>query len=83
MDNKTNCLTTVGKDNVVVFEKAARKPLQGVKYRYLTRNELERLQTLPDNYTLPVSYSKANHMIGNGWTVDVIAHLFTPLSNQI
>ena len=38
-------------------------------------NELERLQTVPDGYTLGVPITKARHMLGNGWTVDVIAHI--------
>lgn len=36
----------------------------------------ERLQTLPDNYTQGVSDSQRYKMLGNGWTVDVIAHIF-------
>lgn len=38
-------------------------------------NELERLQTVPDGYTSGVPITKARHMLGNGWTVDVIAHI--------
>lgn len=38
--------------------------------------ECERLQTLPDNYTEGVSDTQRYKMIGNGWTVDVIAHIF-------
>jgi DNA (cytosine-5)-methyltransferase 3A len=44
--------------------------------RRLTVNECERLQTLPDNYTGGVSNTQRYKMIGNGWTVDVIAHIF-------
>jgi DNA (cytosine-5)-methyltransferase 3A len=65
-DDKTNCLTTVQKDNVVV---------QGMTWRKLTPVECERLQTLPDNYTEGVSKTQRYKMIGNGWTVDVIAHI--------
>jgi DNA-cytosine methyltransferase len=43
----------------------------------LTPIECERLQTLPDNYTEGVSNSQRYKMIGNGWTVDVIAHIFS------
>lgn len=75
MDNKTNCLTTVGKDNVASANKVGRTPLNEVKWRYLTRNEMERLQTVPDNYTASVSLNQAGKMLGNGWTVDVIAHI--------
>jgi site-specific DNA-cytosine methylase len=38
--------------------------------------ECERLQTLPDNYTEGVSNTQRYKAIGNGWTVDVIAHIF-------
>jgi DNA-cytosine methyltransferase len=41
--------------------------------------ECERLQTLPDNYTEGVSNTQRYKMIGNGWTVDVIAHIFESL----
>ena len=64
---KSNCLTTVQKDNVVVSE--------DYLYRKLTPLECERLQTLPDNYTEGVSNTQRYKMIGNGWTVDVIAHI--------
>ena len=46
--------------------------------RRLSVLECERLQTLPDNYTLVdgVSNQKRNEMIGNAWTVDIISHIF-------
>lgn len=43
--------------------------------RKLTPVECERLQTLPDNYTEGISNSSRYKAIGNGWTVDVIAHI--------
>ena len=43
--------------------------------RKLTPIEYERLQTLPDNYTAGVSDGARYKAIGNGWTVDVIAHI--------
>lgn len=48
--------------------------------RKLTPVEYERLQTLPDNYTAGVSDGARYKAIGNGWTVDVIAHIFTFLN---
>ena len=71
-DDKTNCLTTVQKDNVVV---------EGMTWRKLTPIECERLQTLPDNYTEGVSKTQRYKMIGNGWTVDVIAHILKGIKN--
>lgn len=47
--------------------------------RKLTPIECERLQTIPDNYTNHVSNSQRYKMLGNGWTVDVIAHIFKNL----
>ena len=44
--------------------------------RKLTPTEYERLQTLPDGYTEGVSDSQRYKMLGNWWTVDVIAHIF-------
>jgi DNA-cytosine methyltransferase len=46
------------------------------KIRRLTPIECERLQTVKDNYTNHVSDSQRYRMLGNGWTVDVIAHIF-------
>lgn len=43
--------------------------------RKLTPIEAERLQTLPDNYTEGVSDTQRYKQVGNGWTVDVIAHI--------
>ena len=45
--------------------------------RRLTPVECERLQTIKDNYTNHVSDSQRYKMIGNGWTVDVIVHIFS------
>jgi site-specific DNA-cytosine methylase len=42
------------------------------KWRYPTPIELERLQTLPDNYTAGQSYNKRYSHIGNGWNVETI-----------
>lgn len=41
--------------------------------------EYERLQTVPDNYTAHVSNTQRYKMLGNGWTVDVIAHIFNSI----
>jgi DNA-cytosine methyltransferase len=49
------------------------------RIRRLTPIECERLQTIKDNYTNHVSDSQRYKMLGNGWTVDVIAHIFNYL----
>lgn len=48
----------------------------GITYRKLTVIECERLQTLPDGYTDAVSNTQRYKCLGNGWTVDVLAHIF-------
>ena len=45
--------------------------------RKLTVTECKRLQTVPDSYIFPVSDSQAYKMLGNGWTVEVIAHILS------
>jgi len=65
-DGKTNCLTSVQKDNLVNRSNTIRR---------LTPTECERLQTVKDNYTNHVSDSQRYKMLGNGWTVDVIRHI--------
>jgi len=50
--------------------------------RKLTPMECERLQTVPDGYTEGVSNTQRYKMLGNGWTVDVIAHIFKGIENQ-
>lgn len=42
----------------------------------LNRNECEAIQGVPKNYTLPVVERQAKKMLGNGWNVDTIAHIF-------
>jgi len=48
-----------------------------LNYRKLTPLECERLQTLPDNYTDVISNTQRYKCLGNGWTVDVIAHILS------
>ena len=67
-DDKSNAITTVGKDSLVVEDE--------VRWRKLTPIECERLQTVPDNYTDCVSNTQRYKMLGNGWTIEVIAHIF-------
>ena len=47
--------------------------------RLLTANEFEKLQTVPLNYTNIVSNTERFKMLGNGWTVNVISHIFNGL----
>lgn len=45
--------------------------------RKLTVKECMRLQTVPEDYRFPVSNTQSYKMLGNGWTVDVIAHILS------
>lgn len=78
--NKSNCLTTVEKDNVLTSLPIGRHVdaygLYKNYFRYYTRKEYEILQTLPEGYTNIASPSCAKKLIGNAWTVDVISHIF-------
>ena len=71
-DEKSNCLTTVQKDNVVVEKEL---------YRKLTPLECERLQTVPDGYTEGVSKTQRYKMLGNGWTVEIISEIMKGIKN--
>lgn len=68
--DKTNCLT-IKQDR---FSNAGLIQYQDF-CRYLTHVECERLQTLPDNYTSGAGWNARYKHLGNGWTVDVIAHI--------
>ena len=72
LDGKSACLTA--------------NMYKGVPYgvikelkRRLTPIECERLQSVPDNYTEGVSNTQRFKMLGNGWTIDVIAHILNEM----
>ncbi len=70
---------------VIIYDKEYKMDLEDGFwcFRKLTPIECERLQTLPDNYTDGISNSQRYKALGNGWTADVIAHIFSflPKSN--
>lgn len=68
-DGKVPSLTTSSwpSNNLLLNEGLVRK---------LTPIECERLQTVPDNYTSSISDTQRYKALGNGWTVDIIAHIF-------
>lgn len=72
LDGKTHTLTISSweANNYLLNEGFVRK---------LTPIECERLQTLPDGYTKCVSNTQRYKALGNGWTVDVIAHILKEL----
>lgn len=70
LNNKSATLTCCRGGNL------QKKVYQDGRCRKLTPLEYERLQTVPDNYTEGVSDSQRYNMLGNGWTVEVIKHIF-------
>lgn len=76
-DNKTYTVYEV-KNNLITI-KGKEYPIKLADGYYIIRKltvlECKRLQTVPEWYGFPVSNNQAYKMLGNGWTVDVIAHL--------
>jgi DNA-cytosine methyltransferase len=64
---KSNTLTSVQKDNLVLSS----------RIRRLTPLECKRLQTVSDDFLMPVSDTQIYRQLGNGWTIEVIAHIFS------
>ena len=70
-DGKVGTITpSLNKDHEISIEK------ENLTWRKLTPLECERLQTVPDNYTNHVSNTQRYKMLGNGWTVEVIKHIY-------
>lgn len=80
LDQKSRALTTAQN---ISNSGATNIKYSDTEYYILTPLECERLQTLPDNYTEGVSNTQRYKAIGNGWTVDVIAHIFKYLKKAI
>ena len=98
-DEKSNSITSVSKDSVVVskireksktvrsggrasYDRHEWDSVDELHWRKLTPLECERLQTVPDNYTASVSNTQRYKMLGNGWTVGVIAHILTNMETK-
>ena len=47
------------------------------KYRICNQTELERLQGFPDGYTKTLSFAKAGSLLGDGWTLPIVEHIFS------
>ena len=107
-DGKTNCITSVSKDNLILSKSEQRlvdnirdnddkaqcllstshkgswangmtNIIEDYRLRRLTPTECARLQTIPDWYKWIVSDTQIYKMLGNGWTVEVIKHIFSYL----
>lgn len=88
-DSKTNYLTTVQKDNlIIVSEKETSNNSYnqiggGARIRRLTPTECARLQTIPEWYIWDgISDTQRYKMLGNGWNVETIKHIFKYLKKQ-
>ena len=57
--------------------------VDNLHWRKLTPLECERLQTVPDGYTEGVSNTQRYKMLGNGWTVDVVAHILKGIRHNV
>lgn len=100
-DGKTNCLTSVQKDNLVwaglkngcvpggneetkdcpkAKATAQDSCVSCGRIRRLTPTECARLQTIPEWYVWKCSDTQQYHLLGNGWTVEVIVHIFSFLN---
>jgi site-specific DNA-cytosine methylase len=77
VNGKAPTLNTCGGGN-----REPKIPISEKHWRRLKPLECERLQTVPDNYTLGVSNTQRYKMLGNGWTVDVIAHIFKNITTK-
>lgn len=77
LKGKCSTLTTCAGGNL------QKKVYQDGRCRKLTPLEYERLQTLPDGYTDGVADTHRYNAIGNGWTVDVITHIFNNLKEVL
>ena len=76
-DGKTNCLTTVQKDNLVLVDNG------NFRIRRLTPTECARLQTIPEWYIWDgISDTQRYKMLGNGWNIETIKHIFKYLKKQ-
>ena len=74
--DKSKCVRTGGRGS---YDRHEWDSIDNMHWRKLTVTECERLQTVPDGYTCGVSNTQRYKMLGNGWTVDVIKHIFEGL----
>ena len=79
VDGKTRTVYVVHDGKIRIGDKEYPIKLRDGCYiiRKLTVAECRRLQTVPESYVFPVSDTQAYKQLGNGWTVDVIAHLMS------
>ena len=103
-EGKTNCLTAVAKDNLILTNNHLQKNLTDVdskanaflatshkgawangmslvsnsfRIRRITPTECSRLQTIPDWYKWECSATQQYRLLGNGWNIETIKHIFS------
>ena len=52
------------------------------RVRTVNQTEMERLHNIPEGYTSMLTQSQAGNLIGDGWTIDVIVHIFEGLKQK-
>lgn len=84
--NKMNCLTTgchnsngIGRPFWAKEEQKVKKPFDYSVVKNISVEQAEILQTLPKGYTSGISNAQRYIAIGNGWTIDIISHIFKSL----
>lgn len=77
--DKSKCVRAGGR---LSYDRHEWDSIDNMHWRKLTVTECERLQTVPDGYTCGVSNTQRYKMLGNGWTVDVIKHIFEGLKEE-
>ena len=77
--DKSKCVRTGGR---LSYDRHEWDSIDNMHWRKLTVTECERLQTVPDGYTCGVSNTQRYKMLGNGWTVDIIKHIFEGLKEE-
>ena len=75
-DGKSSTLTTCGGGH-----REPKVAIDNVYWRKLTPKECMRLQTVQDDYLMPVSNSQKYKLLGNGWTIEVIAHILKKIKD--
>lgn len=76
--NKQKMLHRYKKFGTIVWEEKGNDD----SIRYLNQTELERCQTVPEGYTKCLTRNEAADVLGDAFTVDVIAHIFSHINTQ-
>ncbi len=81
LDQKSNCLTASGQN--ISNASSTNLQISNNMYVKLSPIDCERLQTVQEGYTKTVSDCQRYKMLGNGWTVDIIAWIFSHIKLKV